>query len=133
MSVPAEKVCTQRRTVRFETSIPRSARNTITLVADDEFKLNALWEILQGRMVRRDGVRLFNVLYQDGALAHLVDAGGAKVRVKYDPRDLSEHLGEALAAAHDGRPRFVAGALRGDLAAIAPSRASSGSFPRSGS
>jgi len=27
--------------------------NTITLLADDEFKLNALWEILQGRMVRR--------------------------------------------------------------------------------
>jgi uncharacterized protein YajQ (UPF0234 family) len=29
------------------------AENTITLVADDEFKLNALWEIVQGRMVRR--------------------------------------------------------------------------------
>jgi uncharacterized protein YajQ (UPF0234 family) len=29
------------------------AENTITLVADDEFKLTALWEILQGRMVRR--------------------------------------------------------------------------------
>ena len=29
------------------------AENTITLTADDEFKLNALWEILQGRMVRR--------------------------------------------------------------------------------
>jgi len=27
--------------------------NTITIVADDEFKLNALWEIIQGRMVRR--------------------------------------------------------------------------------
>jgi cyclic-di-GMP-binding protein len=27
--------------------------NTLTLVADDEFKLSALWEILQGRMVRR--------------------------------------------------------------------------------
>jgi cyclic-di-GMP-binding protein len=27
--------------------------NTITLTADDEFKLNALWEILQTRMVRR--------------------------------------------------------------------------------
>ena len=27
--------------------------NTITLVADDEFKMNAVWEILQGRMVRR--------------------------------------------------------------------------------
>ena len=26
--------------------------NTLTLVADDEFKMNALWEILQGRMVR---------------------------------------------------------------------------------
>ena len=29
------------------------AENTIVLVADDEFKMNALWEILQGRMVRR--------------------------------------------------------------------------------
>jgi putative transposase len=41
------------------------------------------------RTVRRDGVRLFNVLYQDGALAHLVDRGGGGRRVKYDPRDLS--------------------------------------------
>jgi putative transposase len=41
------------------------------------------------RTVRRDGVRLFNVLYQDGALAHLVDGGGGRLRVKYDPRDLS--------------------------------------------
>src|SRR5271166_1311585 len=41
------------------------------------------------RVVRRDGVRLFNVLYQDGALAHIVNAGGGKLRVKYDPRDLS--------------------------------------------
>ena len=29
------------------------AENTITLTADDEFKLSALWEILQTRMVRR--------------------------------------------------------------------------------
>jgi putative transposase len=41
------------------------------------------------RAVRRDGVRLFNVHYQDGTLAHLVDNGGGKRRVKYDPRDLS--------------------------------------------
>jgi len=27
--------------------------NILTLTADDEFKMNALWEILQGRMVRR--------------------------------------------------------------------------------
>ena len=36
------------------------AENSITLVADDEFKLNALWEILQGRMVRR-GVPVKNL------------------------------------------------------------------------
>lgn len=29
------------------------ADNTITLVADDEFKMQALWEIVQGRMVKR--------------------------------------------------------------------------------
>jgi uncharacterized protein YajQ (UPF0234 family) len=34
--------------------------NTITLTADDEFKMNALWEILQGRMVRR-GVPVKNL------------------------------------------------------------------------
>jgi cyclic-di-GMP-binding protein len=34
--------------------------NTLTLVGDDEFKLNAVWEILQGRMVRR-GVPVKNL------------------------------------------------------------------------
>ena len=29
------------------------AENSVTLVADDEFKMSALWEILQGRLVRR--------------------------------------------------------------------------------
>ena len=29
------------------------SENTLTLAADDEFKLTALWEILQGRLVRR--------------------------------------------------------------------------------
>ena len=29
------------------------ADNTLTLTADDEFKMNALWEIVQTRMVRR--------------------------------------------------------------------------------
>ena len=38
--------------------------NTITLIADDEFKLNALWEILQGRMVRR-GVPTKNLTLGD--------------------------------------------------------------------
>lgn len=41
------------------------------------------------RAVNRHGIRLFNIFYQDGALAHVVDGGGAKLPVKYDPRDLS--------------------------------------------
>ena len=52
------------------------------------------------RVVRRDGVRLFNILYQDGALAPLVDRGGGKVPVKYDPRDLSAVFVELLPGEH---------------------------------
>jgi uncharacterized protein YajQ (UPF0234 family) len=36
------------------------AANTITLIADDEFKMHAVWEILQGRLVRR-GVPIKNL------------------------------------------------------------------------
>lgn len=36
------------------------AENTLTLTADDDFKMNALWEILQGRLVRR-GVPVKNL------------------------------------------------------------------------
>jgi uncharacterized protein YajQ (UPF0234 family) len=36
------------------------AENNITLTADDEFKMNAVWEILQARMVRR-GVPVKNL------------------------------------------------------------------------
>ncbi|MGB2716061.1 MAG: YajQ family cyclic di-GMP-binding protein [Vicinamibacterales bacterium] len=36
------------------------ADNTITLTADDEFKMSAVWEILQGRLVRR-GVPIKNL------------------------------------------------------------------------
>ena len=52
------------------------------------------------RVVRRDGVRLFNILYQDGALAPLVERGAGKVRVKYDPRDLSAVFVELPAGEH---------------------------------
>ncbi len=31
----------------------KRAENTLTLTADDEYKLNALWEVLLGRLVRR--------------------------------------------------------------------------------
>jgi putative transposase len=52
------------------------------------------------RMVRRDGVRLFNILYQDGALAPLVERGAGKARVKYDPRDLSAVFVELPSGGH---------------------------------
>ncbi len=38
---------------RAELEFSRS-ENTLTLVADDEFKLSALWEIVQTRLVRRN-------------------------------------------------------------------------------
>lgn len=52
------------------------------------------------RIVRRDGVRLFSIVYQDGALAHLVDQGTGKLRVKFDPRDLSAVFVELPAGDH---------------------------------
>jgi putative transposase len=38
------------------------------------------------RVVRREGVRLFNVLYFDGGLASLLDRADRRCRIKYDPR-----------------------------------------------
>jgi putative transposase len=40
------------------------------------------------RVVRREGVRLFNVTYFDGALAALLDRAERRCRVKYDPRSM---------------------------------------------
>jgi cyclic-di-GMP-binding protein len=52
------------------------AEKTLTLVADDEFKMNALWEIVQTRMVRR-GVPVKNFKATDSEPA----AGGTVRRV----------------------------------------------------
>src|SRR5919205_1717327 len=49
---------------------------TLTLVADDEFKMNALWEILQTRLVRR-GVPIKNFKVPDSEPA----AGGTVRRI----------------------------------------------------
>jgi len=49
---------------------------TLTLIADDEFKMNALWEIIQTRLVRRDvPVKNFKVPQSEPA------AGGTVRRV----------------------------------------------------
>lgn len=49
---------------------------TLTLLADDEFKMNALWEIVQTRLVRR-GVPVKNFKVGDSETA----AGGAVRRI----------------------------------------------------
>src|SRR5438128_8817189 len=49
---------------------------TLTLIADDEFKMNALWEIVQTRLVRRS-VAIKNFKVPDSEPA----AGGAVRRV----------------------------------------------------
>ena len=43
----------------------------------------------QERLVGRQGVRIFNTMYFDGALASLLGTTDRKRRVKYDPGDLS--------------------------------------------
>ena len=48
------------------------AENTVTLVADDEFKMQALWEIVQGRMVKR-GVPVKNLKLGD------IERGGGDI------------------------------------------------------
>lgn len=53
-----------------------ASEQTLTLVADDEFKMNALWEIVQIRLVRR-GVAVKNFKMPDSEPA----AGGTVRRV----------------------------------------------------
>jgi putative transposase len=52
------------------------------------------------RVVRREGVRLFNVTYFDGTLAPLLDSGERSCRVKYDPRDMSAVFVELAGGGH---------------------------------
>jgi putative transposase len=51
------------------------------------------------RVVRREGIRMFNIHYYDGALASLIGTG-ATLRVKYDPRDLSAVFAEMPGGGH---------------------------------
>lgn len=52
------------------------------------------------RVVRRDGVRLFNVAYYDGTLAPLLDSAERRCRVKYNPRDMSAVFVELPGGGH---------------------------------
>jgi len=76
-----------------------ASRMTLRDPADAEAFLHDFLPF-EERVVRRDGIRLFNIHYQDGILAHLVDHGVGKLRVKYDPRDLSAVFVELPAGEH---------------------------------
>jgi putative transposase len=76
-----------------------ASRMTLRDPADAEAFLHDFLPF-EERVVRRDGIRLFNIHYQDGVLAHLVDHGVGKLRVKYDPRDLSAVFVELPAGEH---------------------------------
>ena len=52
------------------------------------------------RIIRREGVRLFNVTYFDGALASLLDSADRRCRVKYDPRRMDAVFVELPAGGH---------------------------------
>ena len=52
------------------------------------------------RVIRREGVRLFNVTYFDGALAPLLDGPARTCRIKYDPRNMSAVFVELPTGGH---------------------------------
>jgi putative transposase len=56
------------------------------------------------RVVRREGVRLFNIHYFDGALAPLLESPNRKHRVKYEPRDISAVFVELPQGGHIRTP-----------------------------
>ena len=60
------------------------------------------WISCRSRSVsfRREGVRLFNVTYFDGALAPLLDGTVRKCRIKYDPRNMSAVFVELPTGGH---------------------------------
>ena len=52
------------------------------------------------RVIRRDGVRLFNVTYFDGTLAPLLDSNARKCRIKYHPRNMNAVFVELPTGGH---------------------------------
>jgi len=93
--------------------------STITLVADDEFKMTALWEIVQGRMIKR-GVPVKNL-----KLGEIERAGGDTVRRVITlqqgiPTDASRAIVKFM---KDRKLKRVQAAIQGDQLRISsPSR-----------
>ncbi len=88
--------------------------NTLTLVADDEFKMNALWEVLQTKLVRR-GVPVKNLT--PGALEHAANDTVRRVVTLQQgiPIDAARQIVKFL---KDAKLRKVQAAIQGDQVRI---------------
>jgi cyclic-di-GMP-binding protein len=93
--------------------------NTLTLTAEDKFKLGALWEIVQTRMVRR------NVPVKNLKPGEVEDAAGGTVRQVVTlqmgiPTDTAREIVKAI---KDAKLKKVQAAIQGDQVRISsPSR-----------
>ena len=87
-----------------------STDKTLTLTADDEMKMNALWEMVQARLVRRDvPVKNFEVGKSEGA------AGGTVKRViKIQEGIPIEAAKEIVKFLKDKKIKKVQGSIQGD-------------------
>src|SRR5215468_2841696 len=96
-----------------------TADKTLTLVADDEFKMNALWEIVQTRLVRR-GVPVKN--FKDGESE--IAAGGKVRRVITIQQGIPiEAAREIVKFIKDQKLKKVQAAIQGDqLRVSSPSK-----------
>jgi hypothetical protein len=84
--------------------------NTVTLVADDEFKMQALWEIVQGRMVKR------NVPVKNLKLGDIIRAGGDIIKrvVTLQQGIPTEAAKDVVKFLKDRKMKKVQAAIQGD-------------------
>ncbi len=93
--------------------------STLTLVSDDAFKLNALWEVVQTRLVRR------NVPVQNMKREEIIAAGGNTVKQEISlqqgiPSDAARDIVKFL---KDAKLKKVQASIQGDqLRVTSPSR-----------
>jgi uncharacterized protein YajQ (UPF0234 family) len=96
-----------------------TTEKTLTLLADDEFKMNALWEIVQTRLVRR-GVPLKNFKVGESAAS----SGGAVRRVIAIQEGIPiEAAREIVKFIKDKKLKKVQASIQGDQVRVtSPSR-----------
>jgi uncharacterized protein YajQ (UPF0234 family) len=96
-----------------------AADKTLTLAADDEFKMNALWEIVQTRLVRR-GVPLKNFKVGDSEAA---SGGTVRQEITLQQGIPSEKARDIVKFLKDAKLKKVQASIQGDqLRVTSPSK-----------